>query len=412
MHRFIWTLAGLGCTPSERFEPRETTPSADSTDVLADTAVRLTYRRAVDASEAEVHWSTFGENHRIPAAIEVVADDELRIVPLETPRRGVTQEVRVVGLRSGNQEGVSEVRFRTRSNPRITVVRDGEEILRCTVDAQHRWERCIRDPHIEYYTYDAARLVGVETFEPQPDGTEARVASSTYTYGPRETVVQIDTEGPAPARFARELDDRGFIISEWTQAPGADAAFDNEDDVYADVTFRRPDPSGFDRVVRYGADPGDDATWWTDDDRYSRYEHTQVDALGRPVERRMGFIGPDNLELTSDDDLYWVERFFYDAEGRLAGGFVYDPRIRREEDAFGRRATLEDGRIVQIAYFEGTGPDGAWLTEDDPTPFQYDAFTYDADGQRLVERLGVEAGPDEALFTDDDVAREVIGYAP
>ncbi|MEM6929727.1 MAG: hypothetical protein AAF602_22500 [Myxococcota bacterium] len=429
------------------FVPRTSAPEPDATEVSPATPLTLSFPRKVDASDARIVWLARGTqvgqvpgnsepgrlswrnidltelNQPVRAELEVVDARTLRVRPLDRPPSGRIQDVRVLGVRSGSEEGTVSLQFRTRRNPLLSErwPVSGDAVV-CTVDGQRRYRMCAQG------RTDAKGVIDVDDLQ-----TLDRTRDYTYQ-GPSLVQVNIDTRSsitswetfeydtwPMPVRWELggtdddderivfvamdlQVDDAGRV----TEARQSDAAtiagIGQPDDRWQSWSWELDaDGRATALTLAYGervADPGE--AWF-----HETFAHDE--ATGGVVESRVIDPGPEQW---FDGRVAEIRERAFDAEGRLAGilrrlgegsDIVDAWRFERDSNGFVSREWL----------VSGPGPDQTWLTDDDVPATEERWFdgSFDADGQRQWEEEW-SPGPDGQPFTDDDVLLRRFDYAP
>lgn len=242
-------------------------------------------------------------------------------------------------------------------------------------------------------------------------------------------------------------------------AEGADGRWLTDDDVidrYSRnvMTESAAEASGY---SIYYIGPGDDGEWLTADDEATSYQSYTTDAESMRV-IRYGSAGDDGQWMTADDvvaeyydseiiqlasDKTLLTAIYYDAAGVDGEWFTADDEVKeffsfQFEEEFGRATSIryadvggdglpftaddvidsvaigttlqdENGVVELDIDYDGPGPDGVWLTDDDNVS-RYARQVVDADGNRVSELISVDSGPDGEWLTGDDLYSRVIEY--
>ncbi len=215
-------------------------------------------------------------------------------------------------------------------------------------------------------------LSGVTT----PDGVVAPAVSGTWTIHGQTPASQF-VDRVARLGEIYQLDDRGVLLGFDRFQVGPSGVFPSPTDVQV---ARRADTRLADGRLdlhEYFDSAGLDGEFGTADDVLDRVFDVE---LADSVETRTNVrVGADGVLGTSDDTTLVREQVTFDAQGRLLNGIASN----------------------------GAGTDGQWFTADDVSLFFFDVARDPGDGQITEIRYFAGAGPDQVLFTPDDL---VGGY--
>lgn len=397
MLRYLLVIPLLAACTGESLVIEESFPAAGATDVLLTEPVQIQLGRSVDASGARAIWLTRGVdtseeiltpsvtgaptwilNHHVPAHVQ--ADGQTLVVtPLDRPRPGLVQDLRIVGLRQGDEETEVHLTFRTRRNPMIAVVYvPGGGQIRCDVDIDNRYEACFygtgsASPNGTFLQSDFEEVDYREDFTYDGELLVERREIVLAT-GLTRNLVTIEYEGETPVRTVEDrgtmvlldVDDNDFVTELWQLDPGDDGAPFTDDDFAMVGASAEPDARG--RVVRqFGLDPGPDRLARTDDDAISFYSTFDYDPLGRVSDFRLSAAGSDGIPNTADDALVATVQPTYEATD-----YWFKEEVSVDEHEGFAIVTTYD-RNGQLLHRDEVlpGPDGTFGTDDDTIDFRY-----------------------------------------
>lgn len=231
------------------------------------------------------------------------------------------------------------------------------------------------------------------------------------------------------ARFVHSADG----TSTKTYLPGPDGELDTVDDVLASIATTEDDAEASSIETTYADANG----VITEVEVQTFAANGQLDGIqslsgpdlvltyrvvlsGPSSVRRLSFYeqpGPDGVLGTADDPIAGQNDLFYDALLRPKG---YVMRTAGADGVFGTaddgissglvRTYAPNGLLESYSTVSAPGPNGVWIDADDVRSSRV-TMAYDADGNQ-TGYVGYQPGLDKKYGTADDVAYDVIEYAP